>query len=204
MGPASAADSVHNHEFVIWLDGFRSIVRAPEINRQQCFIIRNHLNLVKAVTGPLDAGNSAVFDLISGYRSDVADTHSTETLFQMVPAVGKLDRRSSLAYWLQGANEIGELKEYSLEQCEAIAEKIEMVKEEERGELALFALNTVNAIRGFPPSPDPKECFTRLAKFLNQTFRHDIDPTYEGDQEYFGKVHRGLVETANEPVQAKS
>ena len=197
MDPASVAKRVHNHEFLIWLDGFRSIVRAREVNRQQCFIIRNHLNLVKAVTGPLDPGNSAVFDLVSGYRSDAADTHSTETLFQMVPAIGKLDRKSSLAYWLQGANEIGGLEEYSLEQCETIAKKIEMVETEERGELALFVLDTVNCIRGFPPSDNPKEYFTNLAKFLNQTFRHDIDPTYEGDQELFGKVHRGLVEVAD-------
>ena len=181
---------MHNYEFAVWLDGYRSIVGAGTLDRKQAFIIRNHLNLVKAVTGGLGDCNDILFNLVTLYREDARDAHSTAVLFKIAPMIGRLQNETELAYWLQGAIEIGRLKELTGAQCDVVAKKIGVMAE--RKELASFVVEKVDCILGFPA--DAGDHFRSIADHLNSRFRHDIDPTYAGDQELFGAIHRGAAE----------
>ena len=56
---------MNNREFVLWLWGFLEICYPQPITRKMLFIIRNHLNLVKAVDGKLGEFNQNIYDQIS-------------------------------------------------------------------------------------------------------------------------------------------
>jgi len=54
-----------NYEFVVWLEGYLDLCldSVPDVRKLR--IIRNHLNLVKAVEGSLGPLNTEIYELIS-------------------------------------------------------------------------------------------------------------------------------------------
>jgi hypothetical protein len=43
-----------NHEFRCWLDGFLSLTDESSFNQHQLTLLKNHANLVKAISGELE------------------------------------------------------------------------------------------------------------------------------------------------------
>jgi hypothetical protein len=88
-------------------------------------------------------------------------------------------------YWLQGAIEIGGLTTFTTEQVARI--KLVLNEATERTGFMIgvgFALS----------SHTPDEAFQYVNKDLQAMFLHEIDPTYEGDQEHLLAVHQGRKE----------
>jgi hypothetical protein len=88
-------------------------------------------------------------------------------------------------YWLQGAIEIGGLTAFTNEQA-AIVKQVLGTTTELNG----FLIGIGFALQYYPPN----EAFAYINRDLQATFLHEIDPTYEGDQEHLLAVHRGEEE----------
>jgi hypothetical protein len=54
-----------NYEFVVWLEGYLDLCPADRFDVAKLRIVRNHLNLVKAVEGELGPLNTEIFRYIS-------------------------------------------------------------------------------------------------------------------------------------------
>jgi amino acid permease len=53
-----------NREFLIWLLGYFQLCVGDNLDRKKLFIIKNHLNLVKAVDGAFNEVNAKIFDTV--------------------------------------------------------------------------------------------------------------------------------------------
>src|SRR5215467_10014036 len=89
---------------------------------------------------------------------------------------------TEFCYWLQGAIEIGGLETVSNDQAALIHEKLLTVAPHNVFTLTVFLL-----LHYFPP----QLIFDEIRKELQTMFIHDIDPSYEGDQQYFHDLHVG-------------
>jgi len=87
-----------------------------------------------------------------------------------------------LAYWAQGYFEIAGTNELTEAQAKAVAKAANAV--EQKGELAKFIVDHV-LDNGFD------SLGSVLAAKLEEKFHHDIDPSYEGDQDQFDQLHGG-------------
>jgi hypothetical protein len=100
-----------------------------------------------------------------------------------------MNRRSftafEFAYWLQGAIEIGLIDTFNERQVLAIKRRINDVETRDR------LVFTVWLLLNMAP---PAAAFKAVRDQLACTFVHDIDPTYNGDQEHFKLIHDGAAE----------
>lgn len=87
-----------------------------------------------------------------------------------------------LAYWLQGFFEISGKTELDVAQTSSILMTVARI--ENKGPLAHFVLDTIEAAAGGQVGP-------AISDRLNKMFEHEIDPSYEGDQNQFGSAHNG-------------
>jgi hypothetical protein len=88
-------------------------------------------------------------------------------------------------YWLQGAIEIGGLTTFTPEQAALIRHVSRNARERNGFLIGIgFALSHLS----------PGEAFVPINEDLQAMFLHEIDPTYEGDQEHLLAVHRGETE----------
>ena len=79
-----------NYEFVCWLEGYFDLCPEDRLDRKKLRILRNHLNLVKAVEGELGPLNTNIYDTISKYLDDeklteeevAASTHILRPMLQ--------------------------------------------------------------------------------------------------------------------------
>ncbi len=88
------------------------------------------------------------------------------------------------AYWLQGAFEIGEIETFTSAQIRCIQQRMNDIPEKDGYSLALWKV-----LATFPPG----QATEILRYMLNEVFIHDIDPTYEGDQQFLRHVHDGDI-----------
>lgn len=88
-------------------------------------------------------------------------------------------------YWLQGAIEIGEMKGASPEQAKIIVEKSKAVQEQN-----WFTFTAFHSLQ----LCDLNEAFAFLRAELQKIFKHEVDPSYEGDQQFQLDVHQGKIE----------
>ena len=75
-----------NYEFVVWLEGYIDLCDESELTAKKLIVIRNHLNLVKAVEGELGELNAGIYDIIS---SDINNNSSVEDLRKTHLAIAK-------------------------------------------------------------------------------------------------------------------
>lgn len=87
------------------------------------------------------------------------------------------------AYWLQGAIEIEGLSSLTSEQAQKV---VEVAKQVEGNDPFVFFTKLMLSMQG--PAG-----FDAINRELQKKFIHDIDPSYEGDQEHFHAIHRGEV-----------
>ena len=87
------------------------------------------------------------------------------------------------AYWLQGAIEIGTLTDFSKAQKDLIINMLGSLAEE--SELTFVLRNLFKKSYGHP------ELFSVVNKELQAKFLHEIDPSYEEDQQFLLDVHQG-------------
>ena len=85
-------------------------------------------------------------------------------------------------YWLQGAIEIGGVTSLTCEQERLILAQLMCVEPH-----SVFTLQTFLLLSYFPADA----IFGSIKEELQKVFIHDIDPTYEGDQQYFHDLHSG-------------
>lgn len=86
------------------------------------------------------------------------------------------------AYWLQGALEIGEPESFTDEQIAIIRRRIATATPQDSYAFTIaFVLDRCVH----------KDMMEVIKKLQNDIFIHDIDPSYEGDQEFLHAVHRG-------------
>jgi hypothetical protein len=97
-----------------------------------------------------------------------------------------MNRRSfspcDFAYWLQGAIEIGLLEGFDEQMILTIKRRINDVKAKDR-----FVFTTWLLLNLCTPS----DAFAAINAELQKTFIHDIDPSYDGDQAHFQRIHDG-------------
>lgn len=86
------------------------------------------------------------------------------------------------SYWLQGAIEIGGLSSFTPEQAKMVYRTLANCSSHN-----LFTLQALLLIQYMPPHV----AFTHINRELQNSFIHDIDNSYEGDQEFFNLVHKG-------------
>ncbi len=89
---------------------------------------------------------------------------------------------TEFAYWLQGSIEIGELNTFTEDQIAVIKQKLEEV---ERDNAFTFMLKVLLDRLKY------NQVFDTINTELQSMFIHDIDPSYEGDQAQFNKIHAG-------------
>jgi hypothetical protein len=89
---------------------------------------------------------------------------------------------TDFCYWLQGAIEIGGLQAPSAEQRDAILRQLLAVWPHD-----VFTLSSALLLR-FYALP---EAFATVREELQKVFLHDIDPSYDGDQEFLQQLHEG-------------
>jgi hypothetical protein len=125
------------------------------------------------------------------------------------------------AYWLQGALEISGMTGFTQGQVEAITRRLGDIDSFDAALAAFLGSVGVEdfsdshldvaALRGLQERKaqvaeglryplqiwitlhlkDGEAAFTAINAAQQKIFIHDIDPTYEGDQDYFHAVHRG-------------
>ncbi len=88
-------------------------------------------------------------------------------------------------YWLQGAFEIGQINKFTDEQASIVKHKLSEVQHDNA---FTFSAKTLFAM--FPH----EQMFDTMYKDLQAIFMHDIDPSYEGDQNAFSEIHQGKKE----------
>ena len=89
---------------------------------------------------------------------------------------------NELCYWLQGAIEIGQLTTYTPEQAAIMKERLMSFCGHDD-----FSFRLLLTLTFFHPDV----AFPLIRDRLAARFRHDIDPTYEGDQEILMGIHQG-------------
>lgn len=85
-------------------------------------------------------------------------------------------------YWLQGAIEIGELRSVQHTQALLIWKRLVLVRPQN-----YFAIAAKAILENYPLDV----AFAAISEELQTIFQHDIDPSYDGDQNFFHAVHRG-------------
>ena len=94
------------------------------------------------------------------------------------------------AYWLQGAIEIGEPEAFSDEQVALIRRRVSAVTNPDRYSFTIaFVLD--RCVR--------EDLMSVIKKIQYDVFVHEIDPSYEGDQQFLLAVHRGDVDHEGVP-----
>lgn len=88
------------------------------------------------------------------------------------------------AYWLQGAIEIDELSEFTDEQVKLIRRRLNNISQKDAFSGAVWLALAVH---------NKEEAFEIINKELQKKFIHDIDPSYDGDQEHFQNIHDGKL-----------
>ncbi len=85
-----------NPEFVVWLQGYIELCEDDEVDIKKLRIMRNHLNLVKAVEGELSEFNTQFFDLISSclydaekFNTYVKNADFKQSLYKMMLPIFK-------------------------------------------------------------------------------------------------------------------
>jgi hypothetical protein len=66
-----------NYEFVLWIEGYIDLCPNSDLSSKKLRVIRNHLNLVKAVEGQLGDFNNTIFQNISYH---IANQSNQQTL----------------------------------------------------------------------------------------------------------------------------
>ena len=89
------------------------------------------------------------------------------------------------AYWLQGALEIEEITTLSDLQITKIRKKLNDVIDRNGYIQQIWLMLAI-----LPPT----EATIAIQQIQSDIFIHDIDPTYDGDQEFFHAVHQGKAE----------
>jgi hypothetical protein len=89
-------------------------------------------------------------------------------------------------YWLQGAIEIGGMRTLTDENTRNILHKLDKLQSQTS---FTFACSITLSSCG-----DDPRAFNVIYEELQKMFLHEIDPTYEGDQEFLLAVHRGEVD----------
>ncbi len=92
-------------------------------------------------------------------------------------------------YWLQGAIEIGGLNSIDMEQAKLIHKRLSLVKD-----VNYFTISVKAILENYPLDAG----FRAIAEELQHMFKHDIDPSYEGDQDFYHAVHEGKGVPKNE------
>ena len=93
---------------------------------------------------------------------------------------------AEFCYWLQGAIEIGALDSVDRQKALMIIERLRTVERHN-----VFTLSSLMMFVHY----EPQSVFKEVRKSLQEMFIHDIDPSYEGDQEYFHDLHKGLKQS---------
>jgi hypothetical protein len=75
-----------NREFLIWLLGYIQLCAGDGLNRKRLFIIKNHLNLVRAVEGHFSGVNTKIWDAVVEHLEK--DSHDDD----LVPMKAQLER----------------------------------------------------------------------------------------------------------------
>jgi hypothetical protein len=94
---------------------------------------------------------------------------------------------AEFCYWLQGAIEIGDLDRITPEQAQLIHNRLAQLERQN-----YFTASVKTIIEHYPLDSG----FSAISEELQRMFKHHIDPSYEGDQEFFLGVHEG--KSANE------
>lgn len=94
-------------------------------------------------------------------------------------------------YWLQGAIEIGGMREINASVRSNILDKLLHLTCKHP---FTFACQMTLELCG-----DDPRAFTVIYEELQKIFLHEIDPTYEGDQHFLLAVHRGDVDHLGNP-----
>ena len=90
---------------------------------------------------------------------------------------------TQFAYWLQGVFEIGEIDALTKDQAMIIRRRLNDVKDKQPYIVLLWAVLATQSL---------SVATSELRKLQNNIFVHDIDPSYEGDQEFFHDLHTGV------------
>jgi hypothetical protein len=81
-----------NSEFIIWLQGYLELCD-DSINKKKLRIMKNHLNLVKAVEGQLNDLNQIFYEKISNYiqgrEEDINNNIKNEFYLMLIPLFKK-------------------------------------------------------------------------------------------------------------------
>ena len=91
---------------------------------------------------------------------------------------------NEFAFWLQGALEISDMTCFTEEHVMLIRQRLNDVKDRDNYTSSIWLTLAL-----LPPD----QAFEEIIKLQHNTFVHDIDPTYDGDQEHFQAVHDGKV-----------
>lgn len=92
---------------------------------------------------------------------------------------------SAFCYWLQGAIEIGGLETLSRKQAGRVFRTLANMEKHN-----VFTLQSLLLLGSMPP----EIAFVHINRELQKVFIHDIDNSYEGDQEFFHLLHQGKAE----------
>lgn len=87
------------------------------------------------------------------------------------------------AYWLQGAIEIGQVTSFDERMIVTIKRRINDVEKKDQFVFTTWLLLNLCA---------PGDAFPVMHEELQKKFIHDIDPTYDGDQSHFNRMHDGI------------
>ena len=94
-----------------------------------------------------------------------------------------------LAYYLQGYFEISGTTDLSEKQARKIVALI--LKMDTKGDVAKNTLNLLGLNDDLEFSNDLDKAGANISAYLNRVFKHDIDPSYAGDQTEFQTLHDG-------------
>jgi hypothetical protein len=92
---------------------------------------------------------------------------------------------TQFAYWLQGALEIEEIKTLSENQIAKIRQRLDDVVERDGYCSSIWLMLAILS---------PSKATDAIKQIQSDTFVHDIDPTYDGDQQFFHRLHYGEEE----------
>ncbi len=73
-------NEMKNFEFIIWAHGYLELCPTIPLDRKKLYILKNHLNLVKAVEGELGPLNQEIYVLISDHIDKAVTQHQLATL----------------------------------------------------------------------------------------------------------------------------
>jgi hypothetical protein len=88
------------------------------------------------------------------------------------------------AYWLQGAIEIAELEGFTEDHIMMIRRRLNDIPKRDQYASTIWLILAICS---------PDEAFKAINKIQYDIFVHDIDPTYDADQDFLHDVHDGKV-----------